>query len=181
MGKNNGHADLEATGGAKLTGKQERVSQLVALEGLDQSEAYRQVYDVGPDTQPATVWSEASRLVADPKVSARIAELRATCQEQSIASRERIVEELAKVAFADRQEGPVRDADKTAALDKLAKVTGLYRETPEDPHAHPIHITHVTVVLSHGETEEREIAPRPVVDGESHVLPGDEPDSEGKQ
>ena len=175
--KNNG--DPASQGPAKLTPKQERVAQLVALEGLDQSEAYRQVYDVGPDTEPATVWSEASRLVADPKVSARIAELRATCQKQSIASRERIVEELAKVAFAERQEGPVRDADKTAALDKLAKVTGLYRDDQKDPNQHPINITHVTVVLSHGETETREVTPpRPhVIDGESHVVPGDETDS----
>ena len=59
----------------KLTAKQETLCQLVALEGLDQSEAYRQAYDVSLDTLPATVWSEASRLVANPKVAARIAEL----------------------------------------------------------------------------------------------------------
>ena len=44
MGNNYGHAELAATGGAKLTAKQERVAQLIALDGLDQSDASRQIY-----------------------------------------------------------------------------------------------------------------------------------------
>ena len=44
MGNNYGHAELAATGGAKLMAKQERVAQLIALDGLDQSDASSQIY-----------------------------------------------------------------------------------------------------------------------------------------
>ena len=44
LGNNYGHAELAATGGANLTAKQERFTQLIALDGLEQSDAYRQIY-----------------------------------------------------------------------------------------------------------------------------------------
>ena len=174
MGKNlsNGHAELTPQGTPKLTAKEERFAQLIALEGFNQSAAYRQAYDCSPDSKPSTIHENASHLAT--KVAPRIAELRDAIQSQSIATRERIIEELAKVAFAERQEGPVRDADKTAALDKIAKVSGLYREVPKDPNVHPINIREVVVILSHGKTETFPVEdhrPQNVVEGESAVLP----------
>ena len=74
-----GVGELAGTAATKLTAKQEALCQLIELQGVDQSEADRQAYDVSS----TTVWSEASRLVAKPKVAARIAELRAGCQKRA--------------------------------------------------------------------------------------------------
>jgi hypothetical protein len=44
--------------------------------------------------------------------------------------------------------GDVRPADKVAALDKMAKVLGLYRDERADRDQRPV-VTNVTVVLNH--------------------------------
>ena len=77
---------------------------------------------------------------------------------------------------------PVRASDKIAALDKKAKIHGLYRDNRGDGDNQPIRITHVTVILPGGESETREIepySPDGVVEGESRPLPEDGADSEG--
>ena len=59
-----------------LTPQQEAFAQAVA-SGLSQSDAYRKAYKVKPTTRLETSQANASRLMADSKVSARVAELRA--------------------------------------------------------------------------------------------------------
>lgn len=54
-----------------LTAKQEAFCRAY-IETGNASEAYRRSYDVGADTKPETVWQEASRMMADPKVGARV-------------------------------------------------------------------------------------------------------------
>jgi len=64
------HRGGDTTGG-KLTGKQEKFVQNV-LKGMDQTAAYRAAgYKVNESTDK-TVWENASRLFANPKVSSRI-------------------------------------------------------------------------------------------------------------
>jgi len=64
------HRGGDTTGG-KLTGKQEAFVQN-CLKGMDQTAAYRAAgYKVDGSTDK-TVWENASRLFANPKVSARI-------------------------------------------------------------------------------------------------------------
>lgn len=58
-----------------LTPKQERFAQLVA-EGKTQADAYRGAFDTKPTTKPETVQANASRLMADSNISARVDELR---------------------------------------------------------------------------------------------------------
>lgn len=58
-----------------LTPKQERFAQLVA-EGKTQADAYRGAFDTRPTTKPETVQANASRLMADSNISARVDELR---------------------------------------------------------------------------------------------------------
>jgi phage terminase small subunit len=48
---------------------------LTYLECRNATEAYRQSYNVKPDTKPGSVWTNASKLMANPKVALRIAEL----------------------------------------------------------------------------------------------------------
>lgn len=57
-----------------LTPQQERFAALVA-QGVSQSDAYREVADVEPDTKPESIWQSASKVAADPKVRSRIREL----------------------------------------------------------------------------------------------------------
>ena len=46
--------------------------------------------------------------------------------------------------------GDVRPSDKVAALDKMAKILGLYRDPEKDRDAQAVQITKVTVVLDQG-------------------------------
>ena len=46
--------------------------------------------------------------------------------------------------------GDVRPADKVAALDKMAKVLGLYRDDRSDRDQRPV-VTNVNVVLNHAD------------------------------
>ena len=141
---------------------------------MDDSDAYRQAYDTGY-MAPATIHREAHALANHPKIATALAAARvATGHEAQIRAQD-LITKLQGIADAPIQE-PVRASDKIAAVREIGRLAGLYREDQKDPNQHPINITHVTVVLSHGETEEREVGSA-VVEGESHVSPGDEADS----
>jgi phage terminase small subunit len=79
----------------KLTAKQEKFCQGVA-DGLTLSDAYRAAYDCSRTTDKS-VCEGAARLMADTKVSARTAELRASLAEKRLWSREKSAEALVKV------------------------------------------------------------------------------------
>ena len=55
-----------------LTNKQEKFARLIALDGLNQSDAYRQAYDVGPDTSPATIADNGYTLAHHTDIAPRI-------------------------------------------------------------------------------------------------------------
>lgn len=82
-----------------LTSKQEAFT-LGVFEGLSASEAYRRAYSAGA-MLPATINRDASALLNHPKVAARLAELRTTVRERSVVTVERVIEEYARIAFAD--------------------------------------------------------------------------------
>ncbi|MBZ9807684.1 terminase small subunit [Mesorhizobium sp. ESP-6-2] len=86
-----------------LTQKQDDFA-LAFVETGNASEAYRRSFDVGEDTKPETIWSEASRLLASPKVSARVQELRDMARDMAMVSVESLTAELEKArshAMAD--------------------------------------------------------------------------------
>ena len=58
-----------------LTPKQERFAQEVA-SGKSQTEAYRIAFNVRPTTKPESVQVSACKLMAEPKVTQRVQELR---------------------------------------------------------------------------------------------------------
>ena len=60
----------------KLTAKQERFCELVALEGMTQADAYRKAYDASRMTDKQ-IWEKSSELAANGKVSERIESLKA--------------------------------------------------------------------------------------------------------
>lgn len=83
----------------ELTPKQEAFA-LRYVELGNASEAYRQSYDA-QNMLTKTVWEEASRTLADPKVSARVMELQDEHRARHGVTVDRILKEYAKLAFLD--------------------------------------------------------------------------------
>lgn len=78
---------------AKLTAKQEAFCQAY-LKCSNQSEAYREVYDVSENTKPETVWENACKLMANTKVAPRVFELQLLAQERTLVTVESLTKEL---------------------------------------------------------------------------------------
>ena len=69
-----------------LTPKQESFAQNVA-SGKTQADAYRAAFSA-EKMKPETIWSKASILMADGKVTARIAEIKKTLENKQLWTRE---------------------------------------------------------------------------------------------
>lgn len=82
--------------------QQERFAQEVAL-GKSQAEAYRLAYNTHR-MKDETIWSSASILMADCKVTARVAALTAPALKKHEVTLDRLIEENAKIAFSDVRE-----------------------------------------------------------------------------
>lgn len=86
-----------------LTIKQENFCQYyVDMEG-NASEAYRMAYDT-KNMQIETIWREASRLMATPKVATRINQLKQERAEQSKVKREKVEQVLMDIITNDPSE-----------------------------------------------------------------------------
>jgi phage terminase small subunit len=68
------------------------------LEGMSGRDAY---LSAGYSAQPAAADAAASRLLKNVKVSARVAELKAAAARASTVTAARVLDELAKLAFAN--------------------------------------------------------------------------------
>lgn len=129
---------------SKLTPKQEKFAQLYVSLG-NASEAYRQSYDVDK-SKPETVTENASRLLADSNVSARVEEIKGDTAKDHSVTRKDIVRmlfeiitdvddtfDLAKLVDADKDERSrffrmmqqTKNSDKLRALEQLTKMLGL--------------------------------------------------------
>ena len=75
-----------------LTPKQESFAQNVA-SGKTQADAYRAAFSA-EKMKPETIWSKASILMADGKVTARIAEIKKTLENKQLWTREMSVKAL---------------------------------------------------------------------------------------
>ena len=104
-----------------LTDKQERFAQCIALEGMNQSDAYRECYDTENMTDK-TIWEAASRLANECKVDARIKELRGEVISPKIMSAIERKEWLTKL-IGDLGE---KTENRMKALDILNKMEGEY-------------------------------------------------------
>ena len=112
------------------------------LSGLNQSDAYREAYDVSPDCLPSTVHNAAYALTQNPEIAASIEASRQHRRGWTLA---RILEEAnrnLKGAQEDRQWAPAN-----GALSFIGKSTGLIQDKPTPD---VVSITRVTVVLDSG-------------------------------
>lgn len=85
-----------------LTPKQEQFAFGLA-GGQSQADAYRHAYPRAKNWKDETVWSKASVLAANGKVRTRVAELGAKAAAANEVTVERIVRELALIAFGNKK------------------------------------------------------------------------------
>lgn len=131
----------------KLTDKQEKFAQLVVKLG-NQSEAYRQAYDVKETTTTESVNVQASALMSDLNISLRVQELREQTKKAHAIDRDRMVKynlrlveaweelwELGKKENKTKEEiqrfylckDLVKGSDYKSCLAEISKLTGLYQ------------------------------------------------------
>ena len=107
-----------------LTHKQEVFAQAIA-SGMTQADAYRSAYNA-ENMKDATVWSKASVLMADGKVSARVEELRKVLEKKELWTREMSV----KALIGAYKEG--NPTAKIAAVKELNAMHGFNAPTKLD-------------------------------------------------
>ena len=95
-----GESSEELPGVSGLTPKREAFLQKY-LETSNASEAYRQVYDVAPDTKLETIARNAHAILQDTKVATRLEELRAAAARRHEITLDTWLAEQKNIAFAD--------------------------------------------------------------------------------
>lgn len=103
-----------------LTQKQEMFVQGI-IEGKSQADAYRSAYNC-KKMADKTIWENASRLMADSKVQARITEIREKLLKPSIMTAQDRLEWLTEVI----QNTEERTENRLKAADIMNKMQGEY-------------------------------------------------------
>ena len=103
-----------------LTAKQEQFVQNI-IQGMSQADAYRSAYNC-QKMSDKTIWEKASRLLADGKVTARVAELRDQLAKPSIKTAQERMEWLTAIMDSNEE----TTSDKLKASDQLNRMEGLY-------------------------------------------------------
>lgn len=108
-----------------LTAKQEAFVKNI-IEGMNQADAYRSAY---PNQRMAdkTVWETASKLMKNPKVVARLAELRDALAKPTIMNAQQRLEWLTKLIQSEEES----TTDKLRAADIMNKMQGEYVQKVE--------------------------------------------------
>lgn len=129
----------------QLTIKQKMFAQIYVETG-NASEAYRTAYDVKDDTKPETVWTSASVLLTDPKVSQRVMELQEEMRERHAVTVDKLTRELDEDRTMARAE-KMPSAAITAVMSK-AKLHGLVadKKVLSGPDDKPIQVEDVTTI-----------------------------------
>ena len=129
------HRGGDTTGG-KLTGRQELFVQNV-LKGMDQTSAYRASGYSTDKSTDKTVWELASRLFANPKVSARInagrRRLEAAAVHTGLSLRHHVERELfGLTTAADTDQSKLRALELLGKLTKVAAFTERTQDVTEE-------------------------------------------------
>jgi len=98
-----------------LTAKQETFAAAVA-SGKTQADAYRLAYNADKQ-KDATLWSNASRLMADSKVAARVEDLRKQLEKKELWTREMSVKALI---------GAYKDGNPTAKIAAVKELNAMH-------------------------------------------------------
>lgn len=122
-----------------LTTQQEKYCQARA-RGLSQRQAYREAYPKSAKWKDSAVDSQACRLEALPKVSARLEELQEAAAKEAVASRAAVIDRMAalnaysaKIAVEKARQGAIdKDAVK-AMVDTGTKLLDVLPDEHENP------------------------------------------------
>lgn len=104
---------------AKLTPQQEKFAQAIALEDMNQADAYRSAYNTNRMTDKS-IWEKASELASNVKVTARIAELRKECMTPKVMDAQKRREKLTVLAESEDPNVAMK------AIDLLNRMDGEY-------------------------------------------------------
>lgn len=129
---------LKKGGGYMLTAKQEQFAQNI-VKGMSQADAYRNAYP-NQNMSDKTIWECASKLLKNPKVSTRVAELRDKIAKPTIMSAQERLEFLTEIIKGLKGEVTVQVVDgetvevelptslknKLSAIDIMNKMQGEY-------------------------------------------------------
>ena len=108
----------------KLTSKQIRFAELVALEGKKLVHAWREAYDTDPDTPMTTARPAASKLAQTPRVAEYIQQLRDEAREELI--RQNTWSKWDVIARATKHMDGAADAKQWSAVNgALAQIIDL--------------------------------------------------------
>lgn len=107
-----------------LTPKREAFAQAVA-SGMSQADAYRSAFST-KQSKPETIQQNASRLMADSKVLARVEEIRAPIVQKAQITLESHLERLKQLSEKAEQDGQFSAA--ISAEVSRGKASGLYTE-----------------------------------------------------
>lgn len=113
-----------------VTVKQENFIQCV-IDGMTYSDAYRNSYDISPDTKDTTVHVSACKLMQNPNVKKRMQFLEAEKEElrrmQGQSMHARVIDRLEREAN-DKKNPP---AVRVRALELLGKTVGAFKDVSE--------------------------------------------------
>jgi phage terminase small subunit len=126
---------LKLIDGGKLTGKQSAFIQAI-LKGANQSDAYREAYNA-ENMSDSTIWNEASKLFANPKVSARIKAGQARQEEVAVHSGAALRLHVEKELFdlttkADSDQAKLRALELLGKLEKVGAFTERVEQVTND-------------------------------------------------
>jgi len=113
-----------------LTAKQQHFCRCVA-NGLSQAAAYREAYGCRPDSKPETQQANASRLMSDSRVRARVEYLirqkEVGLAASAASDREKVLSKLRHML----ENAEPSDSNKLRAAELLGKTVGLFRDVVE--------------------------------------------------
>lgn len=113
-----------------VTVKQENFIQCI-LDGMTYSDAYRNSYDISPDTKDTTIHVSACKLMQNPNVKKRMQFLEAEKEElrrmQGQSMHARVIDRLEREAN-DKKNPP---AVRVRALELLGKTVGAFKDVSE--------------------------------------------------
>ena len=115
----------------KLSNKRETFCQLVALQGMNPTSAYREAYNVTSDRK-RTATENASRLMNDDDIQQRISNLKDTVIDKIVTdtawTREKFIVEAENNLNQSRELNQMNPANQSLQL--IGRVTGILEDKP---------------------------------------------------
>lgn len=126
-----------------MTSRNEQFCQAFIRNKYNAKRAYLEVYKC----TESNAETSSSRLMRQPEIRARIAELTRQIYEDQFITGERVASELAYIAF---EKEDVKEADRLKALDLLQKQLGLQSQKVEAN----VKSDQIKIVINGGESDE---------------------------